>query len=235
MLQDFDKNVQAEQIYARRCARAARQKRLRLRRCWIAIAVSVVLAAAAVFIPLRTCSKSTPSPPANPEIPSWITQNLLSLNPYSRPGTALTAVKGIVVHYVGNPGTTAIQNRDYFEGLKDSGETSVSSHFIIGLAGEIIQCVPLSEIAYCSNERNVDTVSIECCHEDEGGQFNSATYSSLVRLVTWLCSVYSLDSGDVIRHYDVTGKLCPIYYVQHPDAWDQFLSDVDDALKNSSA
>ena len=58
---------------------------------------------------------------------------LLPVNKYSRPGTALTEVNGIVVHYTANPGTSAIQNRDYFAGLADSHETSASSHFIIGL------------------------------------------------------------------------------------------------------
>ena len=52
---------------------------------------------------------------------------LLSINDYSRPGIALDEVKGIVIHYTANPGSTAIQNRNYFEGLKDSHETMASS------------------------------------------------------------------------------------------------------------
>ena len=46
--------------------------------------------------------------------PEWIDQQFLTVNPYSRPGTKLAAVNSIVVHYIGNPGTTAQQNRDYF-------------------------------------------------------------------------------------------------------------------------
>ena len=30
----------------------------------------------------------------------------------------------------------------------------------------------------------------------------------------------------VIRHYDVTGKICPKYYVEHEDAWKKFIRDV---------
>lgn len=67
---------------------------------------------------------------------------LLSINDYSRPGLAMNEVKGIVIHYTANPGSTAIQNRNYFEGLKDSHETMASSHFIVGLDGEIVQCIP---------------------------------------------------------------------------------------------
>ena len=111
--------------------------------------------------------------------------------------------------------------------MKDSGERKVSSHFVIGIDGEIIQCVPTKEIAYASNKRNSDTVSIECCHKDETGEFTKETYDSLVQLTAWLCKRFSLDGTDVIRHYDVTGKDCPRYYVAHEDEWKQFQTDVE--------
>jgi N-acetylmuramoyl-L-alanine amidase CwlA len=139
----------------------------------------------------------------------------------------LDEVNGIVIHYTANPGSTAIQNRNYFEGLKTSHETMASSHFIIGLDGEIVQCIPTSEVSYASNDRNNDTISIECCHPDETGQFNQATYDSLVELTAYLIGKFDLSTEDVIRHYDVTGKLCPLYYVDNEDAWQQFLADVD--------
>lgn len=160
------------------------------------------------------------------DVPNYDVQ-LLTTNPYSRPGTAIDKVNGIVVHYTANPGTTAKQNRNYFEGLKDSHATSASSHFVIGIEGEVIQCIPCNEISYASNDRNHDTISIECCIPDDTGKFTDKTYESLVHLVSWLCCRYDLSSEDVIRHYDVTGKLCPKYYVKHEDAWEQFKKDVD--------
>ena len=96
---------------------------------------------------------------------------LLTVNPYSRPGTQSDKIENIVIHYTANPGTTAEQNRNYFEGLKDSRKTRASSHFIVGLKGEIVQCVPTWEIAYASNERNADTVSIETCHKTKEGTY----------------------------------------------------------------
>ena len=158
---------------------------------------------------------------------------LLTSNPYSRPQTKLKKVKGLVIHYVANPGTTAQQNRNYFEGLKDSKITKASSHFIIGLDGEIIQCIPSGEIAYASNERNEDTLSIECCHPDATGKFNQETYDSMVHLTAWLCGKFDLTTRDVIRHYDVTGKQCPLYYVKNPKAWQQFLTDVQDYIERN--
>lgn len=156
-----------------------------------------------------------------------VIKNYLTPNEYSRPGKELKEVNAIVVHYVGNPGTTAAQNRSYFENLKDTHATSASSHYIIGLEGEIIQCVPLNEISYASNNRNKDTIAIECCHPDETGQFTTATYKSLVKLVAALCRTYDLDpETGIIRHYDVTGKYCPLYYVNHEDEWYGFKLDV---------
>lgn len=155
---------------------------------------------------------------------------LLTVNPYSRPGTETKKITGIVVHYTANPGASAMDNRNYFENLKDSHETKVSSNFVAGLEGEIVQCVPTWEEAYASNSRNIDTVSIECCHPDETGKFNDKTYQSMVELCAWLCLKFDLDGNDVIRHYDVTGKDCPKYFVENEKAWEQFRKDVGKQL-----
>ncbi len=158
---------------------------------------------------------------------------LLDINPYSRPGIQSDGVQGVVIHYTANPGSTAQENRDYFNGLQYSQETEASSNFIVGLEGEIIQCVPTWEIAYASNERNSDTVSIEVCHPDETGKFTDETYRSLVQLTAWLCVKFDLTMDDVIRHYDVTGKICPKYFVEHEDAWEDFKANVEDAVRKN--
>jgi N-acetylmuramoyl-L-alanine amidase CwlA len=150
----------------------------------------------------------------------------LSFNEYSRPGTTLKRIKGIVIHYTANPGSTADANRNYFQGLAEKHTTYASSHYIVGIEGEIVQCIPLNEIAYASNDRNNDTIAIECCHPDETGQFSESTYDSLVSLVSALCIEFDLGVKDVIRHYDVTGKLCPLYYVENEVAWEQLRNDV---------
>lgn len=167
--------------------------------------------------------------------PPVITESLLTPNPYSRSEEPLKKVKGIVIHYTANPGTSAEANRNYFENLKSQTKTSASSHFVIGLEGEILQCIPLDEISFASNDRNVDTISIECCHPDATGKFNEKTYDSLVALTAWLCSKYRLDKEDILRHYDVTGKLCPLYYVKHEDAWKTLKEDIFTYLKEKES
>ena len=158
--------------------------------------------------------------------PDWVDVNLINVHGTARSGKYLTDIKNILIHYVGNPGSTAVNNRDYFNKLT----TSVSSHFIVGLEGEVIQCVPLHEKSAASNDRNRDTISIEVCHPDESGKFSDVTYQSLVKLTTWLCQEFDLDRDDIIRHYDITGKICPKYYVENEDAWENFKKDVKQSI-----
>lgn len=163
-----------------------------------------------------------------------ITEMFLTPNKYSRPGIRLGKVEKIAVHYVGNPGSTAKNNRDYFENLKNQkGEKTdryVSSHLIIGLEGEIIQCIPFDEWSYCTNQANGYSISIECCHPDSTGKFNKATEDSLVELCAYLCKKFGLSADDVIRHYDVTGKHCPLWYVSHPEDFKAFKERVRAAI-----
>ncbi len=156
-----------------------------------------------------------------------ITEDFLEVNDYSRPGTELPAVNSVFVHYTANPGTSARQNRSYFANLAETHERSASAHFIIGYEGEIVQCIPLDEQAYAVMSRNEDSISIECCYLEADGQFTQETYDSLVHLLAWLEQEYHLGSDDILRHYDCGGKKCPIYYVEHEDAWEKLLSDVD--------
>ena len=167
---------------------------------------------------------------SSPETPDWVIKDYLTPNEYSRPQTPLTKVNGVVVHYTGNPGTTALQNRSYFENLGITGERSASAHFVIGYEGEIIQCLPLDEIAYAVKTRNYDSISIECCFVDENGKFTDATYQSLLQLTAWLLREYKLTPNDVLRHYDVGGKKCPLYFVEHEDSWEQFRQDLTDYI-----
>lgn len=171
------------------------------------------------------------------QTPAWVKKDYLTVNEWSRPGTPLERVNAVVVHYVGNPGTTAQANRNYFESLSSGADgVYASSHFVVGLEGEVLQCIPLTEIAYASNTRNEDTVAVEVCHPDETGEFSPVTYDRAVELTAWLCGEFHLDpASDVIRHYDVTGKECPKYFVDNPEAWEAFLTDTVEALKSLEA
>ena len=168
-----------------------------------------------------------------------ITDALLTHN---RPYTKRTVTDAIAIHWVANPGTSAMANRGYFQNTT----TEVSSNFIIGLVGEIIRCIPEDEVSWCTNQANSHTVSIECCHPDWTGEFNDATYKSMVELTAYLCKKYSLNplNGGVIRHFDVTGKDCPKWFVPASHGgtdtndckhWHQFIRDVSAKVKTGAS
>lgn len=160
-----------------------------------------------------------------------VSKMYLTINAYSRPGIPMKQVKGIVIHYVGNPESTALANRNYFNRLKNQQITKpiyASSHYIVGLEGEIIACVPEEEVAYHASKVNSDHIGIEVCHPDSGGKFSAVTYEALIGLIIDICNRYKLNPlRDVIRHYDVTGKDCPRYYVKNVEAWEQLKQDAN--------
>ncbi len=176
-----------------------------------------------------------------------IKQDLLTINPYSRPNKPLKTVKKIVLHWVANPGTTAKQNRNFFERRKETkvvkGKTKGkfgygSTQYIVD-DNEIIQCIPDTEIAYhvgakeykkyayyISPYPNDSTIGIEMCHPDETGIISEKTLSNVEWLVKHLCYEHDLNiQADVCRHYDITGKICPKYYVENEQAFYELLLD----------
>lgn len=219
--------------------RSRRKRKQKRQRVLLVLCADVILAAAILVCVGILIAREVLKEEAPPELselvaPDWYTQDFFVQNPYSRPGTKRTRIDNIVIHYVANPGTTARQNWDYFNNLaQQSGKNAVSasSHYIIGMDGEILQGIPLDEIAYANYPRNEDTVSIECCHPDSSGKFSDETMESLVKLTAWLCRELNLTEKDVIRHYDVVGKNCPKYYVEHEDAWEDFIRSVKKELK----
>jgi N-acetylmuramoyl-L-alanine amidase CwlA len=129
-------------------------------------------------------------------------------------------IKYIVIHYVGATGG-AKANCNYFYNVY----RGVSAHYFVGHMGEIWQCVDDADIAwhcgttgkykhkYC---RNSNSIGIEmCCREDFKGNwyFEEETVAATVELVKMLMKKYNVPIGNVIRHYDVTGKQCPQPYI----------------------
>lgn len=161
-----------------------------------------------------------------------IEERLLTINPYSRSGEKQNKIEKIVVHWVGNAGSSAIANRNYFENLRITHKTYASSHYVIGFNGEIIRCIPEDEVAFHSGSYSMNrkSIGIEDCHPDWDGKFNDNTYNSLVELCADICKRYNLGIDAIIRHYDVTGKECPRYYVRNEQAWIQFKNDVANKL-----
>lgn len=172
-----------------------------------------------------------------------IQKNLLTVNPFSRPCIKLSAVRAIVLHWVANAGSTALQNRNYFESLKNQSNDNsryASAHFIVGLDGEAIQCIPCEEMAYHVGAKsytpealsrlgkypNDCTIGIELCHPSDDGRFSEETLQTAAELCALLCIQFNLDPlQDIWTHHGITGKNCPKWFVDHPEKFDDFKRD----------
>lgn len=176
------------------------------------------------------------------------TDDHLTPNKYSRPGTRMKKIKGVVIHWVANANTSAKANRNFFESRKEGGKGYGSAHYIIGLDGTLLSAIPDEEMAYhvgaksytaraldrLSSYPNNCTIGIECTHIDDSGLMTKHTYEALVSLTSDLCRRYSLNPlKDLYRHFDITGKDCHKWFVDNPTEWERFKAKVNKELNYS--
>jgi N-acetylmuramoyl-L-alanine amidase len=173
-----------------------------------------------------------------------IYKDFLTLNKWSRPGLKRISVKGIEIHWVENPKSSAKATRAWFEARKGGKNSFGSTQFVVDLDGDIIQMIPEDEIAFSSGAQKYRdkksnlgpkapywyTLSIECTHLDWSGKMSPETYSSLMELVLHLCGKYSLSAKDLYLHYDLTGKECHKWFVDNPKEWAKFKNAIDAKL-----
>lgn len=146
---------------------------------------------------------------------------------YKKANRSKNDIKYIVVHYTANNGDTALNN------LKNASRKgrAASAHFFVD-EKEACQSVAVKDIAWhCgtsgkykhANCRNANSIGVEMCSRIKNGvyYFLPATVENTARLVADLMAEYDLPLSRVIRHYDVTGKLCPRPYVDEK-AWAEF-------------
>ena len=107
-----------------------------------------------------------------------------------------------------------------------------SAHFVTDLNGDIYEMIPLNYIAYTTNSANAYSIGIECATTGSDDHYTDEEYVSMVKLGAWLAQYYNLDPReDFIRHYDVTKKICPRFFVNHSDKWKQFKLDCYNYMK----
>jgi N-acetylmuramoyl-L-alanine amidase len=165
----------------------------------------------------------------------------LTPNQWSRGQEPMQRVLGVTLHWFGKPGQSAEGVWEYFERRKLGQDDVGSAHFIADPT-VVLQCMPLSEIAYHAGPKadttawarerygdypNAHLVGVEMAHVDWDGRIVPATLANVRMLCAWLCWRFDLNPmSDIIRHFDVTGKLCPRFFVEHPEDLDLFRDSV---------
>ncbi|MCG8401987.1 MAG: N-acetylmuramoyl-L-alanine amidase [Firmicutes bacterium] len=175
-----------------------------------------------------------------------LVEMLLTAGQGGRPGTKIEP-KGVVIHWTANtnPGADARANRDYFQ---NHPANKVAAHYIVD-DQVVVFCVPEDEMAYhvgakrynpealrlLSSYPNNCTIGIEMC-VNQDADF-SQTYRNTVSLAADILSRHGWGVHELWRHFDITGKECPRFFVHDigardfgfasaATAWQRFKSDV---------
>lgn len=197
----------------------------------------------------------------------------------NRPGTKLSALKAIVIHYTqnDNPGATDTMNvkyigRKYVKKDGKSFEADGLTPFRFGSAhvfcdmDSVTEAIPLDEVAWgCGDKnykggyqriaekvfkrrQNFETISVEICNNDaiknSSEDWDRAVSNALQWCVTFL-QQYNLkvdftgslypqaveeapETGKILllRHYDITGKICPKPFVDQQKDWEMFVKEI---------
>lgn len=159
-------------------------------------------------------------------------EKFMKINRYGRPGTKRRRTTKIAFHFTGQHDVSAKNTVSYFSNVVANGYRVngryiyASSHLVIGLQGELYHIVPFNEIAYTTNSANAYSIGVECATTGADDHYTDEEYKTMVKTGAWLAQSYKLDPRvDFIRHYDVTGKICPRYFVNNVKAWKQFKLD----------
>lgn len=128
-------------------------------------------------------------------------------------------IEWIVMHYTGNDGDSDEANGRYFQ---QALNPVASAHYFVD-DDSITRSVPDDYVAYhCGAQtykhpscRNANSIGVEMCDAKRDGKVMATdkTIANAAELVYWLCRQYGVPYDHIIRHYDVTGKLCPAYWV----------------------
>lgn len=179
---------------------------------------------------------------------SYTINNSIRARYYNQTPRATSSIKYIVLHYTANSGTTASAkgNANYFH----TTDRKASAHYVCDEKDVIYQCVPDTNAAYSVGDTqkytnggaqlkgkctNSNSISIEMVsHTDSKGNYYipEATINHAIELTRALMLKYHISSSNVVRHYSVTGKLCPrpmCYDAAGNAKWEEFKSRLTSA------
>lgn len=150
---------------------------------------------------------------------------------------SLSSIKYIVLHYTANDGDKAENNAKYFQ---TAHKPASSAHYFVD-DYYIVRSVPDNYVAYAvggdryfdvektggaklyKKVTNANSISIEMCDTKKDGKYQASekTIKRAVDICMELMEKYNIDIDHVVRHFDVTGKHCPVYFMDNA-AWEGF-------------
>lgn len=145
----------------------------------------------------------------------------------------IRSIEAIALHYTANNGDTAENNGKYFK----NNIVGASANFFIDREGNVVRSVYIKNTAWAVESKgmklkgkwcNANTISIELCDFNKNKYLSVAQIDSLKKLIKRIQRYVYLHGGkklELIRHYDVCGKACPINLVDQ-EKWEKFKKEV---------
>lgn len=148
-------------------------------------------------------AQGQPALPPKPPV-TWIASPHFDDRP---PGTFIDT---LVIHDTETPGIRQARTiANHFVNPR----SGVSAHFIIGKAGEIVQCVDETKRAFHAGPSlfrgrdrvNDFSIGIELVNSQSGSDpFTDPQYDSLTRLTRYLVARFGIPADRIVGHHDVT-------------------------------
>lgn len=162
-------------------------------------------------------------------------------------------IKYLVFHYTGNDGDTDEANANYFHNNNvgasahdfvddDSVTHSVPYNYVawsVGSTGWLDQGSPYANKGHkfwkkCTNS---NSISVELCDTKRDGKrkLSTKTRQNAIENGAKLMIKYNIPISRVIRHFDVNGKLCPLYWVTNESDWLKFKKELEEKVSELKA
>lgn len=122
----------------------------------------------------------------------------------------------IVIHYTAVPGCKAERLAECF--VNDNGGYNQSCNYVVDWS-EVICLIPAGYMSYGVTGHNDHVINIEVCYRESGGRFDLTSIANLRELVRRLMRKWDIPAEKVVRHYDLTGKECPLFYAHETWEW----------------
>ena len=151
-------------------------------------------------------------------------------------------IKYLVYHYTANDGDTDENNAKYFHNNvvkasahrfvdDDSVTISVPDNYVAWHCGGGLQ--GSKGHTYYKKCTNTNSIGIEMCDTKRNGKYEVTpkTRTNAIAIGKELVKKYGIKKENIIRHFDVTGKNCPAYFVKDEEAWKKFRDEIFETEK----
>ena len=184
-----------------------------------AIIVIILVIAATVIRNIRLRNNNVAD-----ELPSFVKEDYIALNRYTRPGILNPGIRKVVFVSSGTAGQTAASVREGFLKAGTDGQYG-GSHFAVGYDGSVLCCIPLEEIAYGCFAGSSEAISVTYS-SDFGEPPSGKEYESIVELGRWIKERFGLAADDFVSAEEIILIASGLESDEEAGSWNRLRAEV---------